>query len=975
MAVRTRAPLTTMSLSFSHSVPQVLQPALNKARERLAAHDDWPRIADLDARVTAQLDRVLACSEYFADVLARYPQAFAELIETGRLHRPLDDGELEPLFLSGAPDAESEAQFMRRLRIFRHRELMRILFRDLAGWSDTHEMLAELSALADTCVRAAYFYASSQLQQRHGVPRGPDGEESTLVIVAMGKLGGGELNFSSDVDVVFIYSSSGETDGDRALTNEEYFRRLAQSLINLLSKKTADGFVYRVDARLRPFGDSGPLACSVGAFEDYLVQHGRDWERYAWVKARAINVWEGTREFYTSVLRPFVYRRYLDFGVFDSLREMKSMIEREGRAAENRENIKLGPGGIREIEFIVQTLQLVRGGMLRSLRERRLIAALRELAVEGLMETAIAAELETAYCYLRDVENRIQAIADRQTHQLPADDINRARLCLAMNAADWDELYRELNRHRNIVKADFEQILRHDRGGSEPEPEAESMSDAAALRVLAGQYFEDPAVAMERVEALLTSGVYKRMDEIARQRLNRLLPAMLQACGQLGSRGEHALDRMLRIVEAIGRRSAYIALLNENQAALERLVLLCANSDFLARQIIAHPLLLDELLDPRVFSAAPTRQDLEQEARQRLNGIDPQEAEQRFEALRNFQQAAVFRIAVADLSGILPLMRVSDRLTNVAEIVLQEALDLALAELGARHGQPRCIVSGKSRPAGFAIVGYGKLGGWELGYGSDLDIVFLHDSEGEHQETDGEKPLDNTVFFARVARRITAILTMHTPTGALYEVDTRLRPSGNSGLLVTSLHSLDSYQQNDAWTWEHQALLRARAVAGKESVRDAFRALRKKTLLQYVHRDTLREDVITMRARMRKELCKSTTEHFDIKQGEGGMIDIEFLVQYLVLLHAPEHEALLIWSDNIRQLEALGVARILDEAEAAELAEIYRAYRTRVHLLSLAGESRLVQIDEFLAQRDLVQRQWDRFILLQSRSGKTDRPE
>ena len=954
------------------SIPEVLQPALNKARERLAAHEDWPRIAGLDSDVAAQLDRVLVCSEYFADVLARYPQAFADILESGRMHRSLEPNELEPLFLAGGTEAETEAQFMRRLRIFRHRELMRILFRDLAGWSDTQEMLADLSALADTCIRAAFLHASNAMQQRHGVPRDSKGKESTLVIVAMGKLGGGELNFSSDVDVVFVYSAPGETDGDRSLANEEYFRRLAQSLINLLSKKTADGFVYRVDARLRPFGDSGPLACSVGAFEDYLVQHGRDWERYAWVKARAINVWEGTREFYTTVLRPFVYRRYLDFGVFDSLRDMKSMIEREGRAAENRENVKLGPGGIREIEFIVQTLQLVRGGMVRSLRERRLLTALRELAAEDLMSGETAAELEAAYYFLRDVENRIQAIADRQTHELPADDINRARLCLAMNAANWDELYTELNRHRDIVKADFEQILRHERGASGEEPEADSVSGADAVRFAAEQYFEDPSAAMRRIDALLKSGVHQRMGKIARQRLSRLLPAMLQACGQLGSKGEQALDRMLRIIEAIGRRSAYIALLNENKAALERLVQLCANSDFLARQIIAHPLLLDELLDPRIFLEAPTRQGLQQEARQRLDGIDPQEAEQRFEALRNFQQAAVFRIAVADLSGILPLMRVSDRLTNVAEIVLQEALDLALAELGARHGEPRCIVAGKQRTAGFAIAGYGKLGGWELGYGSDLDIVFLHDSEGEEQETDGEKPLDNAVFFARVARRITAILTVHTPTGPLYEVDTRLRPSGNSGLLVTSLQSLDAYQRNDAWTWEHQALLRARAVAGKESVRDAFQALRKKTLLEYVRRDTLREDVVKMRDRMRKELNKSTAEQFDIKQGEGGMIDIEFLVQYLVLLHAPDHEALLTWSDNIRQLEALDAAGILTRPEAEELAEIYRAYRTRVHLLALAGEPALAPVADFAAESERVSRQWARIILLQSRSRESD---
>ncbi len=944
-------------------IDELLQPELAKAHSRLAGHADWEAMVGRDARLAEQLDRVLMCSEYVADVLARYPQLLDELISDGRLHRPLEAGELEPLFLAGSADNESETAFMRRLRLFRHREMVRILIRDLAGWSATREMLHDLSALADTCIRAALQRSSAELQQRHGVPRGAAGSEATLVIVAMGKLGGGELNFSSDVDLVFIYSENGETDGDRALSNEEYFRRVVQHFINLLSRKTADGFAYRVDARLRPFGDSGPLACSAGAFEDYLAQHGRDWERYAWVKARAINVWEGTRDFYSKVLRPFVYRRYLDFGVFSSLRDMKSMIEQEGRAAENRENIKLGPGGIREIEFIVQTLQLVRGGQVRPLRERSLLTALHALGEEGLMPVDTVQELTTAYCFLRDLENRLQAIADRQTHELPASDLNRARLCLAMHAASWDELYTRLDRHRAVVKADFDRILRHERPGSEEEPEVTAaVTDAGGLLTIAENSFADPEEALRKIEALRRSGLYQRMDEIACQRLDRLIPAMLQACGTVGGKGMRALDGMLRIIEAIGRRSAYIALLNEHQGALERLVQLCASSDFLARQVAAHPLLLDELLDQRVFLEPPLRADLEADVRQRLEHVAADDAEQRYEALRNFQQAAVFRVAVADLSGTLPLMKVSDRLTDIAELVLQEALNLAMTELVARHGRPLCTTAGGQREAGFAIAGYGKLGGLELGYGSDLDIVFIHDSTGDRQQTDGDKPLDNTVFFGRLARRITTILTMHTPTGPLYEVDTRLRPSGQSGLLVTSLTALDNYQKNDAWTWEHQALLRARAVAGAVSVCEAFETLRLKVLTEYVRRDSLRDEVIKMRGRMRDELSKSTTELFDIKQGRGGMIDIEFLVQYLVLQNAREHPALLRWSDNIRQLEALSDAGILTAAEAEGLAETYRGYRTRTHLLSLAGEPRLAPRGKLAEHREQVRALWERFL-------------
>ena len=948
-------------------IPDALQPLVANARERFAENPDWPLISTRDPQIEALLPRIVACSDYVTDVLARYPHALAELIDDGRIQRSLAADELESLYLAtaNATAAESEAACVERLRRFRHRELLRIAFRDVMSWAVPAETLRDLSALADTCIRAALQYTSAELQERYGVPRSEDGTESVFIVIAMGKLGGSELNFSSDIDLVFLYSEPGETDGARSLTNEEYFRRLAQLFINLLSQKTADGFVYRVDTRLRPFGDSGPLAVSVAALEDYLVQHGRDWERYAWVKARAVNVWAGICDFSHQVLRPFVYRRYLDYGVFASLREMKAMIEREGRAAANRENIKLGNGGIREIEFMVQTLQLVRGGTLKSLRQRSLLPALQQLGEQQLMSIETVAELTESYLFLRTLENRLQAIADRQIHELPDDPIDRARLALAMDCADWPALYARLGHHRLRVQTHFDQILRHDRegnGAAEAEDNAALTENSeAACAELKELGFTEPLKVGERLTSLRASAQYTRMQELGRRRLERLLPAVLRACAVVPS-PIVALDGALRVLESVGRRSAYIALLHENEQALKRLVWLCSSSDFLARQVTAHPLLLDELLDPRIFREAPDREHFEQDIAQRLSMTDAEDSEQQFEALRNFQQAAVFRVAVADLSGTLPLMKVSDRLTDIAELVLENALSLSLAELAMRHGMPRCEVNGVRRPAGFAIAGYGKLGGLELGYGSDLDIVFLHDSAGEHQETDGEKPLENAVFFARLARRVTHILTMPTPTGPLYEVDTRLRPSGNSGLLVTSLAALDRYQREDAWTWEHQALLRARAVAGDREVRAAFEALRSNALLRYVRRDSLRDEVIRMRARMRAELNKSTDELFDLKQGEGGIIDIEFLVQYLILRDASVDQALLAWSDNIRQLEALGHAAILPPADAEMLAETYRAYRTRMHLKALAGEPGLVKAESFMKERELVQRLWKMYL-------------
>jgi glutamate-ammonia-ligase adenylyltransferase len=946
-----------MAKSNKPDIPALLNSPLEKAVGRLESVEQWSGIISRDKALAATLNKVLACSEYVADVLARYPFLLDDLITAERMHRSLEQGELDQAFLLEAPEKETDTQFMRRIRLFRHRELLRIVWRDLSGWSDCDATLLELSAVADSCIRAAFLRSSKELQGRYGVPRDENGAEASFIIVAMGKLGGGELNFSSDVDLVFLYSEAGETDGKRPQSNEEYFRRIAQHFIKLLNDKTADGFVYRVDVRLRPFGDSGPLAVSVAAFEDYLLQHGRDWERYAWVKARVVNAWNGTRDFYTDILRPFVYRRYLDFGVFSSLRDMKSMIEQDGRAAANRDNIKLGPGGIREIEFIVQTLQLVRGGTDRSLRERSLMLAMEQLGSVQLLPDATVRDLAGSYRFLRDVENRLQMIADRQTHELPDTDVNRTRLAFAMGFAGWDELYAELNKRRKQVQAGFDEILRHERNKGHDEDANAPKEVIGDLEQLAEAGFSDPTEVMQRVNAMRSGQQYRRMDELGRKRLDRLLPAVLRSAAKAGN-PLLALDGTLRVVDAIGRRSAYIALLNENTLALERLVQLCGSSDFLARQVAAHPLLLDELLDQRIFLEEPTREDMANDLEQRFNGVSSGDAEQHFETLRNFQQAAVFRVAVADLSGTLPLMKVSDRLTDIGELVLAAALDMSMDELVARHGNPECVVEGKQRQAGFAIAGYGKLGGLELGYGSDLDIVFMHDSEGESQETNGEQPLDNAVFFGRLARRITHILTMPTPTGSLYEVDTRLRPSGKSGLLVTSLAALDTYQKGDAWTWEHQALLRARAVAGNPTVCDEFEKLRVRVLLNYVQRDTLKEEVIKMRARMRQELNKSNADQFDIKQGEGGVIDIEFLVQYLVLLHAPEQHDLLRYSDNIRQLDALRDAGILTAQDTDVLADAYRAYRVRMHLLSLAGEPTLAAADEFELERAQVSELW-----------------
>ena len=627
----------------------------------------------------------------------------------------------------------------------------------------------------------------------------------------------------------------------------------------------------------------------------------------------------------------------------------------------------MGRGGIREIEFIVQSLQLVRGGTSEDLQNRELLPSLALLVRPGGLPAKAAAELAEAYCFLRRFENRLQAISDRQTHDVPTDNLNRSRLTLAMGFPNWSELRETLTKYRDLVSENFHQIVfrsADEAESSESDIELIRAWEVGALdndvtTALTQLGYSEAPVVLERLKALRESGFYSRLDEPGRQRINALIPTVIASAAEQPE-PENALAGVLRIVESIGRRSAYFSLLNENPEALQRLVRLCGLSGFLVRQIASHPLLLDELLDHRIFLQAPGRADLQEDLDSRMRASAVDDPEGRRDTLRNFQQAATFRVAVADLSGTLPLMKVSDRLTDIAELVLQSGLEMASSELVAKHGWPCCRHDGKSRKAGFTIVAYGKLGGLELGYGSDLDLVFLHDSSGDSQQSDGTRPLDNPTFFVRLTQRIIHILTMSTSSGALYEVDTRLRPSGKSGLLVSSLAAFDRYQREDAWTWEHQALSRGRAVAGNGTMKSAFEALRNHVLTKYVHRKTLRDDVVQMRQRMRAESSKGTEELFDIKQDTGGVTDIEFIVQYLVLKEASRQADLLTFSDNIRQLESLAKFGILKESDADTLADAYRAYRQRMHHLSLAGKPGLVPRAEVQDLSTAVAEIWGR---------------
>jgi [glutamine synthetase] adenylyltransferase / [glutamine synthetase]-adenylyl-L-tyrosine phosphorylase len=954
----------TLRIQSLHSVPELLRESVRRWCERAGAQARLTEVYEsLPAPHKDELLRVVAASEFAASVLIRDPEALAWTASnmSPALARAAN---LEYQGRVAACAAAPETQ--RILREWRQREMLRIAWRDIAGHASVRDTLRDLSRLADGCIRAAVAAARTQLATPFGLPRTEGGVEVPLIVLGMGKLGGGELNFSSDIDLVLLFERAGETDGSRTVANEEYFNRLGRELIRLLNARTEDGFVFRVDMRLRPFGESGPLVVSFASLEGYLQQHGRDWERYAWVKARAVVGAEPYAKANEEFVRSFVYRRYLDFGVFESLREMKGLIVREVQRRDLEQDLKLGAGGIREIEFIVQSMQLVRGGGDRRLQNAALLEVMPMLIGSKLLTSEEVARLTDAYLTLRKAENSLQMIRDEQAHALPEDPADRARLCLNMGFENWAAALAHIDAARREVAQQFEALLSggpgtQRRDGEEMlgwlEVEGIDLGEELAKRGF-------PALAISAVakelETYRHAAPYLRLDEAGRRRVRLIVDGLLKAAARQAAPAI-VVQRVLRVLDAIGARSSYLALLNEQPPALDRLIDVCAVSGFLAHQIADFPLLLDELIDPKAFDELPSRGGFARELAARTERLPADDPEREVEALRVFQKVAVFSVALADLTGRLPLMRVSDRLTDIAELIIQCCMDLAWVQMTHVHGVPHCgRDEADSRVVKVAVAGYGKLGGLELGYASDLDLVFLHDSTGEFHETRGNRPVDNGVFFLRLGQRIVHLLTMHSAAGRLYDVDMRLRPNGKGGFLMTGIDAFEGYQLEEAWTWEHQALLRARAVAGDAGLCGRFEATRRRVLTAAIRRETLRADVREMRLRMRRELSEAGPGQFDIKQDAGGIADIEFLVQYWVLASAADRPELVAFSDNIRQLEGLADAGIVDRETARWLEETYIGYRTILHHLSLEGGARVVDAAEHTATRARVEAIWTR---------------
>jgi [glutamine synthetase] adenylyltransferase / [glutamine synthetase]-adenylyl-L-tyrosine phosphorylase len=918
---------------------------------------------------------VFLFSDYVAQTAARHPEYVLDALEAGGSMPTRSDDDVRDWLAERLRAAGDDAQFKACLRELRHRELIRIAWRDLLGQAGLDEVMHELTRLADILVQGALGWLEQQLHQRYGVPRDHEGEPQSLVVLGMGKLGGRELNFSSDIDLIFAYWRPGSTDGARSIDNQEFFQRLGRALIAALADATPEGFCYRVDMRLRPFGSSGPLVMHFDAIEDYYQAHGREWERYALIKARVMAGDPAAGERLMQKLQPFIYRRYLDYGAFANLRELKRMINEESVRRERFEDVKHGEGGIREVEFVGQVFQLIRGGRDRDLQRRDLLGVLDLLARRQLLPEHAVDQLVQAYRFLRRVENRLQMQNDQQTHRLPPRAFDRTRLALAMGFPDEAAFETALVREQRRVHAQFEQVFsapqRDDAERLTGVPGAERqrtlgriwtqhMKEDEALPLLAKMGFTDPAAAFEGIRALRQSPVTRALTETGRQRLDRLMPLMLGAIVELDT-PDAVLPRALQLVKTIARRSVYLSLLVENPLALSQLVRLCEASSWISDQLTRYPLLLDELLDPRALYAPPGREGLQQELDHELAQFPLEDQEQVLDRLRQYKQVQTLRVAAADIMGHLPLMKVSDHLTWLAEVLLDKVLELSWNLMVERHGEPWCGPESTRRRARFAIIGYGKLGGLELGYGSDLDVVFLHDSDGESARTTGPRVIDNSEFFGRVAQRVVHLLGAFTPAGRLYEVDTRLRPSGASGLLVSSLDAFARYQEGSAWTWEHQALVRARFVAGDQELGERFAEVRRRILARPRDQEALRAQVVEMRAKMLAEHASRDPDVFDLKRDRGGITDIEFMVQYWVLAKADEFPELCTWPDKVRTLEVLGQVGVITPELGNALADAYRDMRNRIHRQTLAGAgSWLTNPPEDLrALRRQVMATWD----------------
>lgn len=938
-------------LSGSIEIPMMQHDQLGLLANRLGAERYQRLIAHLDATLeAASADtnnggaacRMLAGSEFFRTLVERQ---IGWLEDEADLSQPTIDGLLASFNPHNLYD-QDEQGVLKSLRILRQRAMLHIVWRSFTSENGLNETLDSMSKLADFVIQSAVSYAEDVASKRYGEAIGDDtGALQKLIVVGMGKLGGRELNLSSDIDIMFIYDEPGSTQGGRSSTsNQEYFTRVAQTVIRLIDSVTVEGRVFRVDTRLRPFGDSGALVASYPSLENYYQQHGRDWERYALLKARCITGTPDQMRPFQQLAKQFVYRRYTDFGVIDGLRNMKALIDSERVAKGLANDVKRGPGGIREAEFIVQSHQLVRGGRVPNIQKVGFKGSVESLAAEDCLSPEVTQRLHADYRYLRQLEHGIQALRDEQTHELPSNPSDQEALCLLLGVDDWDALTAAMATSRSAIGRDFDALLNDSRAQEDLilgiDSDAPTL-DSRALEVLS---LRSPGTLAKTLTTFIDETRFRVMDAEATQRLQKVLPLLVKEVDQHPDPGA-TFERVLSIVTVILKRSAYLSLLAENPKARERFVSLVARSSSIANKLKATPELLDELLFPKRLFTAPSKEDIREQLDALTNYVDPDDLEAVMQHLRRLKEAITFRVAVSELEGSIPLMKVSDNLSFLAEIIVERAVTVAHRDLVKRYGEP-------TNDSEFCVLAYGKLGGIELSYESDLDLVFV--ASGEEGVTNGPKAIDHQRFFTRLAQRVIHILSTNMMGGRLYEIDLRLRPNGDSGLLVTSFPALKRYLNSDAWTWEHQALVRARVVAGGSALIKKVEELRVDVLSKPRDDALLANDVTSMRRKMRDHQADvgAKSKQIDLKYGRGGIVDIEFVVQYLVLKHAASYPEICRWSDVVRILDSLEMAGILSKDNANSLRDAYLQLRAATHRIAMSYDTEhdLAQATESMAR-------------------------
>jgi glutamate-ammonia-ligase adenylyltransferase len=886
-----------------------------------------------------------------------------------KIDLPAIQGLLEACKIESLSTDLDEAQFMADLRLVRQRLMLWLAYRDLNNMASLDEVTQSLSQFAQLSVAACIAFIRQDLSDRFGLPWSQSSNtEMPLMVVGMGKLGGYELNLSSDIDLIFLYEHEGETQGGpKSLSNHEWFARMGKCLMKLLSEHDANGFVFRVDMRLRPNGDSGPLVCSLDMLEEYLMVQGREWERYAWIKGRLIAPLPGSHDYahcekaLDQLIRPFVYRRHLDYGVIASIRDLHAQIQHE---AEKRStghqgrshDIKLGRGGIREIEFLAQMFQLMRGGTDPRMRVRPTLEVLGLICQRGILPEQESVALSTAYIFLRRLEHRLQVWDDQQTHYLPEDSSTRSRLALAMGFLDEKSFLAALEHHQNNVARLFEKAFLLD---------DETRLDLAPL----DRNWEPDAnwfpQSLLRWQTWITSAKAKQLPEKSRLIFDNLMhsaAAMLADDGGIAT-ADQTLLRFFDLLEAIARRSAYLSILAEYPKALTNVLALLKASQWGAHYLTLHPHLLDYLLNSRTERALIEQPDeywreVHTNLNIRLDDVmaEGDGSEQAMDILRVTHHTETFITLLADLGiGVeraLSVEKVSDDLSALADLVLQATFERVWPGVAKKFDVPI-----ESVPS-FAVIAYGKLGGKELGYASDLDLVFLYQSS-ENDYTAQE-------VYALLAKRMINWLTTYTAAGSLFEIDTRLRPNGSAGFLVTNSEAFKKYQlregDNAAWVWEHQALTRARFAAGNPSVGAEFDLVRSEVLGQKRDVDHLRKEILEMRRKVH-EGHPNASKDFDLKHDAGGMVDIEFIVQFLVLAYAHQHLQLIGNLGNIALLRIASEVGLITVSSASQVGDGYRLLRARQHRLRLDGaEKTRIHLEgepELQGARDCVLLLWE----------------